>query len=245
MALSHALNGTSPFAGSNPDGGGGMAEAPILFCPFCRECFEGETRCPEHDLGLVPFDQLSRTAEDLAADIPREDEDVSVFDGRFGRGIVALGTTLFFVSFGMTFVDISVQGDAAGFSGFEAAAGHAPNLWTVPFVGALLVAILARRRSLAKMRSARLSVLLLAVAPLFAIGYSYFHVLEGAAHESARAGAAAMDVSPGVGIFVAALGTLIVALGAYRLGVVKMTDHGPGRADLDAQSPIEAPRDDL
>src|SRR4051812_41261443 len=109
MAPTHALNRTSPFAGSSPDGAGGMADAaPILFCPFCRECFEGESRCPEHDLGLVPFDQLARTAEDLAADIPREDEDVSVFDGRFGRGIVALGTALFFVSFGMTFVDISV-----------------------------------------------------------------------------------------------------------------------------------------
>jgi hypothetical protein len=217
----------------------------ILFCPFCRECFEGPfeggvARCPEHDLALVAFEKLPRNAEDLAAEIPRDDQEVSVFDGRFGRGIVLGGAIAFIASFAMTFVDISVAGDARGFSGFEAASGRAPNLWTVPFVATLLIAILSRRRSLAKMRSARLSVLLLGLAPLFAVGYSYFRVLEGAAAQTARAGTHAMSVSPGLGVWVAAAATLVVVYGSRRLGVVDVRGFGPSRADLDARSPIDA-----
>lgn len=226
-------------------GGANMSDTPapegrILFCPFCRECFEGEARCPEHDLALVAFADLPKTLEDLAAELPRDDEDLSAFDGRFGRGWVALGAALMFVSFAMRFVNITVQGSMAGFSGFEAAAGRAPNLWTVPFVASLLVAILVRRRSLAKMRGARLAVMLLGLAPLFALGYSYVGVLEGAARESARA--SAMDVTPGLGIFVAAAGALVVAYGARKLGNANVRGLGPARADLDAQSPIA--RDD-
>lgn len=245
MASATALDAPRAREGSaSSSGGASLSDEPrILFCPFCRECFEGEARCPEHDLALVPFDQLPRTLEDEAADIPRDDEEVSAFDGRFGRGFVAAGAATFLVSFAMTFVDITVQGDATGFSGFEAASGRAPNLWTVPFVGALLVAILARRRSLAQMRGARLSVMLLGFAPLFAIGYSYFRVLEGAATESARAGAHAMDVSPGLGVFVAAAGTLLVAYGARKLGHVDIKGLGPSRADPDARSPIDGERD--
>ena len=218
-----------------------MADDPrILFCPFCRECFEGEARCPEHDLALVPFEKLPRTAEDAAADLPRDDEELSAFDGRFGRAIVAAGALTILASFAMTFVDITVQGSATGFSGFEAASGRAPNLWTVPFVGVVLVAILARRRSLAKMRGARLSVMLLGLAPLFAIGYSYLHVLEGAAAATTSAGAQAMQVSPGLGVFVAAFGSAVVALGARRLGLLPAVKGlGPPPADHDTRSPID------
>lgn len=244
MATAHALSATPDELPLGSGRGENMSDdARILFCPFCRECFEGETRCPEHELALVPFEKLPRTAEDLAAEIPREDEDVSAFDGRFGRGFVAGGALLFLISFAMTFVDISVQGDATGFSGFEAASERAPNLWTVPFVGALLVAILVRRRSLPKMRGARLSVLLLGLAPLFAIGYSYLRVLEGAAMLSASPGASAMNVTPGLGIFVAAAGTLVVAYGARKLGTADVRGLGPVRADLDARSPIDAKDD--
>lgn len=247
MATAHALDGTGAPSGnarSLPERSGGAKmsdDARILFCPFCRECFEGEARCPEHDLALVAFEALPRTAEDLAAEIPRDDEDISAFDPRFGRGIVVIGAMLFLVSFGMRFVDITVQDESTGFSAFEAASMRAPNLWTIPFVGVVLLAILMRRRSLAKMRSARLSMLLLAIAPLFAIGYSYFRVLEGAAQS---AGAHPMNVSPGIGVIVAAVGTFVVAYGARKLGTTGVRDVGPSRADLDARSPIETSDDD-
>lgn len=32
--------------------------AKTRICPFCRESFEGETRCPDHDLELVPHESL-------------------------------------------------------------------------------------------------------------------------------------------------------------------------------------------
>ncbi|MFO0682591.1 MAG: hypothetical protein U0234_11095 [Sandaracinus sp.] len=221
-------------------------DARILFCPFCRECFEGETRCPEHELALVPFDELPRNLEDAEADLPRDDQSLPPFDFRFGRGWVTAGALAFVASFAMTFVQIRVQGDARGFTAMEAASAQAPNLWTVPFVGVFLIAILGRRRSLAKMRSARLSVLLLGLAPLFAIGYSYFHVLEGAAQQAAHSHGAPLDVSPGLGILVAAVGSALVMAGARRLGYVARPVHGPSRADLDVRSPIDAgapPRD--
>ena len=231
-----------------------MAEdTRILFCPFCRECFEGPfeggsvagggPRCPEHDLALVAFDALPRNAEDIASETPRDDQEMSTFDGRFGRGIVVAGALTFVISFALTFVDIGFAGDMHGFSGFEAASGRAPNLWTVPFVGVLLIAILSRRRSLAKMRSARLSVMLLGLAPLFAIGYSYFRVLEGAAAGFSRA--AEMNVSPGVGVWVTAIGTALVVYGSRRLGTPDARAYdGPARADLDARSPIDARDED-
>jgi hypothetical protein len=236
MAALHAIDAS---AGAKMPDTNESNDGRILFCPFCRECFEapfegGVARCPEHELPLVEFEKLPKTAEDLEAEIPRDDQDVSVFDGRFGRGFVAAGAAGFLVSFSMTFVDIAAAGDVRGFTSFEAASARAPNLWTVPFVAALLVAILSRRRSLARMRSARLSVLLLGFAPLFAMGYSYLRVLEGAAH------ATAMQVSPGVGVWFAAASTLLVVYGSRRLGVVDVRSLGPSRADLDARSPIDA-----
>ena len=45
--------------GDAPEGRGGEAR-PLLFCPFCRECFEGEAQCPEHELALVRFEDLPR-----------------------------------------------------------------------------------------------------------------------------------------------------------------------------------------
>lgn len=223
-------------------------DAPLLFCPFCRECFEksealaveGALQCPEHELGLVPFDQLPKSLEELESELPADDENVTLFDPRFGRGFVFAGAGLLLASFWMTFVEISSRGATRAFSGFAAAADRAPNLWTVPFVAVMFIAILVRRRSLAKMRGARLSVLLLALAPLFALGYSYLQVVRGAAAESAVTGAAQMTVSLGSGVLVAVVAAISIAIGAYRLGIVKMPGMGPVSADPDRRSPIVA-----
>jgi hypothetical protein len=211
--------------------------APILFCPFCRECFEGEARCPEHDLLLVPFEKLPRNAEDEAADLPADDEDLATSDLRFGRGWIAAGAALLGLSFAMPFVDLHVGSKTFAFTGMTAAAQRAPNLWTVPFVAALVIGILGRRRSLRKMRGARLSMLFLSAAPLFALGYSYLHVVQGAALESAR-GTATMTVTPGFGIAVAIAGALVMAFGARKLGHVSLEGYAPSRADVDQRSPI-------
>ena len=48
----------------------------VLFCPFCRESFEGETHCPEHELALVPFDRLEGATNSSTQ--PRDDERLDV-----------------------------------------------------------------------------------------------------------------------------------------------------------------------
>ncbi|MBW2210554.1 MAG: hypothetical protein JRG67_05830 [Deltaproteobacteria bacterium] len=60
----------------------------ILFCPFCRDGFEGRTECPEHELTLVPIDKLPRKAEATL-------QSVTLFvDPRLGRGAVLFGAAL-------------------------------------------------------------------------------------------------------------------------------------------------------
>lgn len=225
-------------------------DSPLLFCPFCRECFErsesllsnGTPQCPEHELALVAFDQLPRSLEEIESELPQDDEDLTLFDPRFGRGFVLGGAGLLVASFFMTFVEISSRGETRAFSGMAAASGRAPNLWTVPFVAVMIVAILFRRRSLAKMRGARLSILLLALAPLFALGYSYLQVSSGAALESAASGTE-MLVSPGAAVYVAAAAAISIAIGAYRLGIVRVPGQGPVSADPQQRSPIEIDQD--
>jgi hypothetical protein len=224
-------------------------DAPLLFCPFCRECFEqsealvapgGGVQCPEHELALVPFDQLPRSLEEIESELPADDENVTLFDPRFGRGFAFAGAGMLIASFWMTFVVIASDGRERAISGFAAASDRAPNLWTVPFVAVMIIAILVRRRSLAKMRGARLSILLLALAPLFALGYSYFQVARGAAAQSAIAGAAQMTVSPGSAGLVAAMAAVSIAIGAHRLGIVRIPGMGPVSADPERSSPIVA-----
>ncbi|MEM7139230.1 MAG: hypothetical protein AAF500_21845 [Myxococcota bacterium] len=70
----------------------------ILFCPYCRESFEGIDECPEHRLWLVEIDQLP--PED-----GRAPSGVSFFvDPRFGRGPVLAGAALVLFGFALPFV---------------------------------------------------------------------------------------------------------------------------------------------
>ena len=227
------------------------SEDTLLFCPFCRECFErrealvssGTPQCPEHELALVPFDQLPRSLEELESELPADDESLTLFDPRFGRGFVFAGAGLLLGSFFLTFIEIQSRGATRAFSGLLAASDRAPNLWTVPFVAVMILAIVMRRRSLEKMRGARLSVLLLALAPLFALGYSYLQVLRGAAAQSAIAGAPEMTVSLGSSVPVAMVAAGLIAFGAYRLGIVRLPNGGPVSAEPHRRSPIEVEPD--
>src|SRR5688500_7833988 len=129
----------------------------VLFCPFCRDSFEGRETCPDHDIPLVSFEALPQRTGSRA--IPRDDEVLAPYDPRFGRGIVAAGAVLTFAGFFAPLV--SRRGDLdVTYSAFAIASTIAPNLWTVVFAGAMVIAALARRRTLASMRGARLAVLL-------------------------------------------------------------------------------------
>ena len=66
----------------------------VLFCPFCGEAFEGETRCPEHELLLLPWTELPRKprAADAHAALPW-------YSPRAGRGGVFAGACIALLSF--------------------------------------------------------------------------------------------------------------------------------------------------
>ena len=108
-----------------PDG------SPLLFCPFCEESFEDESRCPEHDLELVP---LARLAALRGKYVPEGDETLAFHDLRFGRGVVLLAGALWLAAFAAPFMEVSANGDLRRSSGFELATTTAMNLWLLPML---------------------------------------------------------------------------------------------------------------
>ena len=153
----------------------------ILFCPFCRECFEGESRCPDHDLRLVSFEQLPEAKRVVA-----DDEPLSPYDPRFGRGFVFLAGLMLVVGFLAPLVRTSHPGGEAWDTGYRLAATQALNLWIVPMVGVALIVILFRRVTLAGMRAVRLALPLLSFIAALSIALTLFRLYEGAAHVEAQ-----------------------------------------------------------
>ena len=203
---------------------GAAARGPVaepggapLFCPFCGECFEGEARCPEHDIPLVPFDQLERVRGGAAV---REDELVHPYDLRFGRGWVFAGALLGLVGFRGPVVRVAYPDGENVASGYEAASTVAINLWLVPCVAATWAAIVARRRTLAAMRGARLAIPLLALLAAGSLGFTFWKMSAGAA-QIVRAYGRDVLIEPRWGFWLMAVGVVLAFGGGLRLGAAK------------------------
>ena len=220
-----------------PMGSTGPIEKPILFCPFCRECFEGETTCPEHELTLVPFEKLPRDEEGF--DGGGIEEDVAPLEWRYGRAEIAAGALLILLSFVMPMVHIVVEdGPSRSFSGLDAATGPAPNLWTLPFVPAMFLAFLGRLRSLQRMAGARLAALMVSLGPALALGYSFVHIARGAAERAALTGHPE-TVSPGIAVIVVGVRTVLLAIDSLRFGRAPLAAIAPpGHVHDETESPI-------
>ena len=193
---------------------------PPLFCPFCEECFEGEARCPEHDIPLVPF-------EDLAAargrDLPQDGDDVAGLDPRFGRLPLALGALTVLVGFFLPFLRTDFpDGTVSAGTGLETASNVALNLWIVPAVAGTLVSILVRRRSPMKMRGARLAVILLALVGASSLIYTVSRVYLGADRVHAAYGQS-VEVTLQLGLYLMSAGLVIVVAAAPFFGRVRQT----------------------
>ena len=134
-------------------------DARLLFCPFCRECYEGETTCPVHELDLVDFIDLPKQAHERQ--LPGWEEDLLPWDPRFGRAWLALGTLVVLVGWFLPFASATVDDQETTWSALELALGPARSLWTVPFTAALFAVLLLRRRTPLQMLGARLVGLLL------------------------------------------------------------------------------------
>jgi hypothetical protein len=145
-------------------------QGKILFCPFCRECFEAQPRCPHHDLDLVPFQELPRLADRHPYG---EDESVPNWEWRLGRGWLWLSAGLMLVSFflplcRMTVGDASVEESAATI----VFGGRATLLWSIPAVALALGHVPFWRRSPNSMLRLRVAITLLALFPIPAVAYS-------------------------------------------------------------------------
>jgi hypothetical protein len=189
----------------------------VLFCPFCRESFEGRSSCPEHDVTLVPFDKLPPDSLDPDAMTHGVDDDtpLGTFDPRFGRAWVGLGALLVALSLVFEFVR-GVDG-SSGLSTHELAI-TAPSLWTLLLVTFTLLFILRRRRTPRGMRAMRVLVPALALIPPVTVAWVLYRLESGAVVWAT--GGRHIGMSLGTAVYVIGLGSLLVFIGGLRLGVL-------------------------
>ena len=188
-----------------------MAEHQVLFCPFCCESFEHQTRCPEHELSLVSFDQLrinsaliddEPEADELAARaLPSDDRPLALLDPRHGRGWVGLGALLNAAALALP---LGQGHGAAGVAAYRLARAM-PSLGTLVLVSFTVLYALGRRRTLRRLRGLRVLVPLLALLSPLSLGWA-----------SLRLGAAA----PGAAVYAVALASLLLVVGGLGLGSV-------------------------
>jgi hypothetical protein len=197
----------------------------LLFCPFCKECFENATVCPDHELPLVPFDALPKAKHRGA----RDDDALAMHDLRFGRGLLAASFALIFVGFMLPMITTTLE-HASTVNGFEVASRVAPNFWAVPLVGAAFVSILFRRRTPRKMRGVRLAIPVLGIIGATSLAFTLHRIFEGAEKMSERYGQDVV-VSMEPGVWVMALGLLLSIVAGFRFGVTpeeRRLPHGAG-----------------
>lgn len=184
----------------------------VLFCPFCRESYENETACPEHELPLVPLSMLP-SEEQIDEHVP-----LARSDFRHGRGLVLAASALLFFGFFLPFAQRGAAG--ASVSAFRFASQLASNLWTVPLVAAAAIAIVLRRKTIAHLRSARLAVSLLGLFPLASLAYTTWRLMIAAA-EYERSWGAGYELHPKIGAFSMLIGSVGLLMSGVFLGRVQ------------------------
>lgn len=213
------------------------ADSRLLFCPFCRECYEGETHCPEHELALVELADLPRQAHERAV---AWDERVAPWEIRFGRIELVLGVIAVLVGFfALPLVVGSFDDRPVAWSALSMASSRAPNLWTVPFVAVLFIVFLYRRRTPLEMRGARLAGVVLALMPAISLGYSLWNVQRGVARMH---GAIALDW--GAGVWVIGAASVLLLIGSLRFGSMPTDASLPHGAEPDEPEGRIAPEPD-
>jgi hypothetical protein len=193
-----------------------MAREKVLFCPFCRESFEGEAACPEHEIPLVPFDKLPRSELDAVDDdgAPAQLADDSVlatFDPRLGRLWVGLGALLNAAALALVFAR-NAQGRAV--RTYELAS-YAPSLWTLLLVSFTLLFVLKRRRTPRALRGLRVLVPALAWVSPITVAWVLFRLRAGLVPHVRLS-----NVDPGVAVALVLIAALLVFVGGLRLGVL-------------------------
>ena len=180
-------------------------EVPFLFCPFCKESFEGVEVCPFHDLPLVPIDKLrGRQADSESADT------LSMYDVRYGRGALLMGAAISFLSF----VWPTLLWKGTPVSMLHAANEGAHHLWVVPAVALVTVAVLWRYRTVESMRRVRFPTAAFGVLACTTILYTLFRFGSVVGGDGEDASGLSMNWS----MSAAFLGLGLIVLGGLFLG---------------------------
>lgn len=155
-----------------------------LVCPFCREPFEGEARCPDHDLLLVPETELEEG-------LPRE----AGFGLSHGRGLLLLASLLTMGAFFAPFF-VDAEGNLPPVSALGVALAGADSLWACFFAPALVLTTLLVRSTPTSLVRARLALFCVSLfsiaAPLLALRRGAMLVEAGGSTLSKGAGAYAL-----------------------------------------------------
>jgi hypothetical protein len=188
------------------------ARDTVLFCPFCGDGFEGQTLCPDHELPLVPWQQLPRAKH---ADRPAVD--LGWRSPRLGRAWLAVNSVLLLIAFAALPLGRVSGAVNMGGSMFQLALLGAHKLWLVPAAALTLLALLYRRRSPRAMRAARVAALFTVVVPPVTVLWSWSSTLAAVALLAERNGQV-LTPSLASGGYTVLLATIPGLLGALRLG---------------------------
>jgi hypothetical protein len=191
-----------------------MAEHQVLFCPFCRESFEGRGSCPDHEITLVSFDQLrpdesahepDDELDQESSGVPVDDRPLSLLDPRHGRGLVALGALFDLLALVLRPLELSRAEPARAYQ-----LAHAiPSLWTLLLVALTVLFALSRRRTPRALRSLRVLVPLLALVSPATLVWVFIRL--GGSHGHPLGGT----------VYAVAASSLLLVSGGLRLGVSK------------------------
>jgi hypothetical protein len=193
-----------------------MTDAQVLFCPFCRETFEGIDRCPTHDLGLVPFRVLQ-----AIVDSTQDDKPLRFASLRLGRGPIFVGAALTSVAFFLPLLRLSGQVESSStLLRLASTQGEGMRLWFVPMSAFTLLLTLYRRRSPAAMRGARLVAMMLALLPSAVVAWTLRGAYEAAARMNELMGGG-IHTQLGGGSLLTFVAAILLVAGAARLGVLR------------------------
>lgn len=144
----------------------------IVACPFCREMFEeseAET-CPVCGMRLAPLAELPPShdarAEDGFSVAPEEEELPASYMGR-GKGVLGVLALVGLVLFFFPWIHVTLP-DTFDMSGFDLARKLGWS-WGAAVGWIILVPTVLSRRSIVKMRGARVAAATLSVVPMLTV----------------------------------------------------------------------------
>jgi hypothetical protein len=184
----------------------------VLFCPFCGDGFEGVSHCPDHELALVPWQDLPRAKRSDPLHV-----DLAWYSPRLGRGWLAGSALLTLVAFASLPLGHTEGSANMGGTILQLALHGAHRLWLVPAASITLLLVLFRRRSPQSMRAARIAALFTVLIAPASVLWTWPSVREAVAAYAQRTGQSLAPVLAS-GAYLIVLATLPGLFGALRLG---------------------------